>query len=127
MQFPSWATMIAVFFMQLAVLLFIATVMILIRKKIMPHKRLKVVPVDLWPPFILFFIHQLSASAASGSVIPQIVIIWMTISLVALLWQILTDKKMTLRRFFVLFWRLSDLVLLVSWICTFVYMIIQAG
>ncbi|MCI1923436.1 MAG: DUF3397 domain-containing protein [Lentilactobacillus buchneri] len=127
MQFPSWATMIAVFFMQLAVLLFIATVMILIRKKIMPHKRLKVVPVDLWPPFILFFIHQLSASAASGSVIPQIVIIWMTISLVALLWQILTDKKMTFRRFFVLFWRLSDLVLLVSWICTFVYMIIQAG
>ncbi|MCV3741634.1 DUF3397 domain-containing protein [Lentilactobacillus hilgardii] len=127
MQFPSWATMIAVFFMQLAVLLFIATVMILIRKKIMPHKRLKVVPVDLWPPFILFFIHQLSASAASGSVIPQIVIIWMTISLVALLWQILTDKKMTLRRFFVLFWRLSDLVLLVSWICTFVYMIIQPG
>lgn len=125
MQFPSWAVMTVVFLGQLFFLLLVASIMILIRKNRSIKNRFAIVPIDLWPPFLLAFIQQLSGTISERSVLPQIVIIWMTIGLVVLLWQILTDREMTYRRFFVLFWRLSDLLLVIGWLGTFSYFLFQ--
>ncbi|MFD1124924.1 DUF3397 family protein [Lentilactobacillus raoultii] len=125
MQFPSWTVMTVVFLGQLVFLLLVASIMILIRKNRSIKNRFAIVPIDLWPPFLLVFIQQLSGTISERSVLPQIVIIWMTIGLVVLLWQILTDREMTYRRFFVLFWRLSDLLLVIGWLGTFSYFLFQ--
>ncbi|GAF35792.1 DUF3397 family protein [Lentilactobacillus farraginis] len=123
MRFPLWAAITATFLMQLIGLLLIAGIIIFIRKKRAGLKRLPIVPVDFWPPCLLYFIYQLSDSRPTGSLIPQVMIIWMVIGLGGLLWQILMDPQMTLRRFLILFWRLSDLVLLISWLGVFIYML----
>ena len=53
MPIPSWVTMIATVLLQLVILLIAAGIIILIRQHFRFFKRLHVVPVDVWPPFLL--------------------------------------------------------------------------
>ncbi|EHM00763.1 hypothetical protein HMPREF9103_00402 [Lentilactobacillus parafarraginis F0439] len=126
MPIPSWVTMIATVLLQLVILLIAAGIIILIRQHFRFFKRLHVVPVDVWPPFLLTFIYWLSHQQVGGSLIPQVAIIWLTAGLIALVWQIFTDPKMTYRRYLVLFWRLSDLLLAISWLVVAIYMVVES-
>ncbi len=126
MQFPLWATISVTFFIQLIVLLIVASLIVIIKKQKRLRNLVRIIPVDSWPPLLLFFIYQISQHLQTGSLLPEVVIVWLCLGLFTLLWQIMIDSEMTYRRFFILFWRLSDLVLVIGWIVVTVIVFLKA-
>lgn len=119
-------TNIAIFLGQLLVLLIVAGIVISIKKKVLTHRQVRMTPVDFWPPILLLFIHQISINGLSNSLLPQVVVIWIGISLLILFWQIFSNQKLTYKKFFVIFWRFGDLIVFISWIGVVIYVIYQS-
>ncbi|GEP24009.1 DUF3397 domain-containing protein [Lentilactobacillus diolivorans] len=119
-------TNIAIFLGQLLVLLIVAGIVISIKKKVLTHHQVRMTPVDFWPPILLLFIHQISINGLSNSLLPQVVVIWIGISLLILFWQIFSNQELTYKKFFVIFWRFGDLIVFISWVGVVIYVIYQS-
>ncbi|KRM52141.1 hypothetical protein FC95_GL001335 [Lentilactobacillus kefiri DSM 20587 = JCM 5818] len=126
MHVSPWMTATATFFVQLLILFIVAGFLVVLRKNQFFRSKVKIKPLDFWPPILLYFIHEISKNGLSGSFIPEVVIVWLGLTLIVLIWQIFTNPHLTYRKFFVTFWRFSDLFLFFCWIVVGIYVIFEA-
>lgn len=112
----SIVTLATYILVQILVLFLLAFVIHLLQKNQTIKRIIKIHPLDVWPPFLIYFIYDLSGHFLNESLIPHVIFVWMLVALISTIWQILNDHKLTYGRFFLRFWRMSDLVLFVAWI-----------
>lgn len=125
MHLYLWMTAIITFLLQFVILILIAGFIRALKKSAPFKSHIKIAPLDLWPPVLLVFIHQISRNSLAESYIPEVVIVWLSLCLMILLWKIFTDETLTYKKFFVFFWRFSDLLLFLCWIVVGFYIIIE--
>ncbi|GHP14994.1 hypothetical protein YK48G_24190 [Lentilactobacillus fungorum] len=125
MHLYPWLTATGTFIFQFFILLMVALLTRALKKWLAARSRVKLSPLDFWPPLLLVFIHQLSQNGFAESYIPEVVIVWLGICLIVLLWRIFSDETLTYKKFFVFFWRFSDLFLFVCWFVVAIDVIIQ--
>lgn len=106
--------------LQVLVLLALAFFVVLIKKIKFLKTRIKINPLDLWPPFLIVFIHQLSSNGPHGTLVPEVLVVWFAVALGILIWRIFTDQQMNYRKTLILLWRLSDLLLFIAWLVVMV-------
>lgn len=80
---------------------------------------------DLIPIFSFFFIKQLTINQHGYSLLPYIILIWSIFGIVLLFMITKNYKELILKRFWLIFWRLGDLLLGFSWILSIIYKIIK--
>ncbi|EHO54049.1 hypothetical protein HMPREF9104_00279 [Lentilactobacillus kisonensis F0435] len=125
MHLYPWMTAIGTFLLQFLILILIAGFIQALKKSAIFKSRIKISPLDLWPPVLLIFIHQISRNSLAESYIPEVVIVWLGVCLIVLLWKIFKDRDLTYKKFFIFFWRFSDLLLFLCWVSVALYVIIQ--
>lgn len=126
MHISPWMTNTATFLFQLLILFIVAGFLVILRKNQYFRSKVAIKPLDFWPPILLYFIHEISKEGLSGSFIPEVVIVWLGLTLIVLIWQIFSNPKLTYKKFFVTFWRFSDLFLFFCWIVVGLFVIFQA-
>lgn len=126
MHISPWMTDTATFLIQLLILFLVAGFLVVLRKNAFFRLKFSIKPIDFWPPILLYFIHDISKRGLSGSFIPEVVIVWLGLTLIVLVWQIFTNPKLSYKQFFVTFWRFSDLFLFGCWVIVGIYIIFGA-
>lgn len=126
MHISPWMTDTVTFVTQFVILFAVAGFLVILRKNQFFRSRVPIKPLDFWPPILLYFIHEISKNGLSGSFIPEVVIVWLGLTLIVLIWQIFANPHLTYLKFFITFWRFSDLFLFGCWIVVGIYVIFES-
>ncbi|GAY74058.1 DUF3397 family protein [Lentilactobacillus kosonis] len=102
--------------MQVLVLIGLTILVQLGKRAKLLKKYLKLTPLDLWPPFLILAIYQLTSNQAQGSFVPHVLLGWIIVSLAVLSWRIFVDQRLTYRKSAVMLWRIADLWFVVAWL-----------
>nr|WP_268913763.1 DUF3397 family protein [Lentilactobacillus sp. SPB1-3]MCZ0977820.1 DUF3397 family protein [Lentilactobacillus sp. SPB1-3] len=102
--------------------LVILTILTRIISRIKPvRKHVKLIPLDLWPPFFILTIYQLTVHYEKVAILPYVICGWIIVALVVLGRRIFTDQQFTYKKSLLMLWRIADLWFPLAWILIIIF------
>ncbi|MTV82922.1 DUF3397 family protein [Lactobacillus sp. CRM56-3] len=116
--------MIQVLF-QILILIIVMVVLRIFRHTIAGVSQLRLLPVDISPFFLLWFMWQLSHTWPDPW-FASIIFIWMLISIVITLWWGFSKGELLWNKFLIFYWRLSIIILYLGYAATIISLLLRA-